>query len=89
MQFNKNQNNQSSHTDNKGLNRSSFLTTPLLFKAILARSSADMIKSKILSPNVFEIVIDCYGTPDQFANILNMYFEDEFQVELKPKNDNK
>lgn len=51
-------------------------------RAILARTTADKIKSKILSPDICEVVLEVYMTPDQFSQLVTKYFESEFEVEI-------
>lgn len=55
---------------------------PLKFRAILSRTATDMIKSKVLSPDLCQIVLDCYMTPEQYAQLLSNCFEKEFVVEV-------
>ena len=51
------------------------------FKAILARTTTDMIKSKIKSPELVELVLDVYMTPEEFAKLMKL-FDIEFTVEI-------
>jgi len=56
---------------------------PLRFRAILSRTTTDQVKSKVLSPELCQLVLDCYMTPQEFAQLLERYFEKEFVVEVK------
>ena len=51
-------------------------------KAILARTTTDKIKSKILSPHVSELVIEVYITPSEFAKLIEQYDEKEFVITI-------
>ncbi len=53
------------------------------FKAILSKTQTDQVKSKPLSPQVVQLVIDIYATPDDYAMILNKYFNKVFEVTIK------
>ncbi len=53
------------------------------FRAILSRSTSDIIKSKVMSQQHSQIVLDVYMTPKQFAELIEKYFEEEFQIEVK------
>lgn len=50
------------------------------FKAVLSRTTTDMMKSKILSPHLCQIVLDCYMTPQEFADLITKYDEEDFSV---------
>lgn len=52
-------------------------------RTILARTTSDKIKSKILSPELCEVVLEVYMTPEQFSQLVTKYFEAEFEVEIK------
>lgn len=52
-------------------------------KAILAKTTTDIIKSKIRSPQLFELVLEVYGTPQQFADIITKYDNKEMEIEIK------
>jgi hypothetical protein len=52
-------------------------------KAILSRTTTDNIKSRILSDELAELVFECYITPEEFAKIINKYFEKEFEIEIR------
>ncbi|MBC7076716.1 MAG: hypothetical protein H5T92_00145 [Synergistales bacterium] len=56
---------------------------PLRFRAILSRTTTDQVKSKVLSPDLCQLVLDCYLSPSEFAQLLEQYFEKEFVVEVK------
>lgn len=51
-------------------------------KAILARTTADRIKSRILSPELCELVFEVYMTPEQYADLISRYFNDQFTLEV-------
>jgi hypothetical protein len=51
-------------------------------KAILARTTADKIKSRILSPQLAEITLEVYISPIEFAELIEKYFESEFEVDI-------
>ena len=53
-------------------------------KAILARTTTDQIKSKIKSPELVELVLEVYMTPEEFAKLITKYYELEFNVEITP-----
>lgn len=53
------------------------------FQAVLTKTTADLHKSKILSPQVVQLVLDVYMTPTEFAKIIEKYDESEFKVEIK------
>ena len=59
------------------------MTLPVRFKAILSRTTTDQVKSKVLSPELCQLVLDCYLSPSEFAQLLEKYFEREFVVEVK------
>ena len=48
-------------------------------KAILSRTTTDIIKSKILSPRLSQLVFDVYITPKEFAEIIEKFDEEEFE----------
>lgn len=52
-------------------------------RAILSRKNNDQIKSKILSPVLAEIVLECYVSTTEFAKLVEEYFEKEFVIEIK------
>lgn len=49
-------------------------------KAILARTTTDKIKSKILSPQISELVVEVYITPSEFAKLIEEYDGKEFEI---------
>lgn len=53
------------------------------FKAILSRSTTDQVKSKLLSPQACQLVFDVYMRPEEFAELVNEFFDYEFEIELK------
>lgn len=52
-------------------------------KAILSKSTTDIIKSKILSPQLSQLVFDVYISPTEFAEIVEKYDQKEFEIEIK------
>lgn len=52
-------------------------------KAILSKTTTDLIKSKMLSPELSQMVFDVYIRPDEFAKIVDKYFDKEFNLEIK------
>ena len=52
-------------------------------KAILSKSTTDIMKSKILSPRLSQLVFDVYITPREFAEIIEKYDQKEFEIEIK------
>ena len=53
------------------------------FSAVLSRTTTDKLKSKVQSPELVELVLDVYMTPQEFAGIVEKYFEDSFMIEIK------
>ena len=51
-------------------------------RAILAKGSLDQHKSKLLSKYSFQLVMDIYGTPQDFADIISRYDEKEFKITI-------
>lgn len=52
------------------------------FESVLSRTTTDQIKSKIMSPDHAQIVLDVYMTPREYAELLEKYFEDSFLIEI-------
>ena len=52
------------------------------YTAVLSKSTTDQIKSKILSPQVVNLVLDVYMTPEQYAKLVSKYFEEELLLEI-------
>ena len=52
-------------------------------KAVLSKTTTDQIKSRIKSPALFELVLEVYGTPTQFAEIIEKFDQKEFEIEIK------
>jgi len=52
-------------------------------KAILSRTTTDKIKSRILSDELAELVLECYIKPEDFAKLIKDYFDKEFWIEIK------
>lgn len=55
------------------------------FTAILAKTTTDMMKSKILSGELSQLVLDVYMTPQDFAELISQYNEEEFIIEIKKR----
>ena len=53
------------------------------FNAVLSKTTTDMIKSKQLSPQVVQLVVDAYMSPDQWAEFVKRFYDVEFEVEVK------
>ena len=51
-------------------------------KAILSKSTTDIMKSKILSPQLSQLVIDVYISPSEFAEIVEKYDQKEFDITI-------
>jgi len=51
-------------------------------KAILSRSTTDQIKSKILSPELSQLVFDVYITPTEFSKLIELNYEREFTLSI-------
>ena len=49
-------------------------------KAILSKTTTDQLKSKILSPQLSQLVFDVYITPSEFAHLIEQYNETEFEI---------
>lgn len=54
-------------------------------RAVLARTTTDKIKSRILSPRLAELVFEAYIEPKEFAEIIQKYDEDEFELTITQK----
>ena len=54
-------------------------------KCVLSKSTTDQIRSKIKSPQLSELVFECYITPKEFAQIIEKYDGKEFEVDIKEK----
>ena len=52
-------------------------------RAVFSKTSMDQIKSRIKYPVLFELVLEVYGTPTQFAEIIEKYDQKEFEIEIK------
>lgn len=53
------------------------------FQAVLSKTTTDMIKSKMLSPQVTQVVLDVYMSPEQWAEFVNKFYDVGFEVEVK------
>lgn len=52
-------------------------------KAILSKTTTDMVKSKIKSPRLAELVLEVYISPTEFAKIIEKYDDKVFEIEFK------
>ena len=52
-------------------------------KAFLAKTTTDMMKSKMLSPQVSQLVLEVYISPSEFASIIDRFDDQVFEVEFK------
>ena len=57
------------------------------YNAILSRTTTDKIKSRIMSPQLVQLVLDVYMTPQEYADILGKYYETDFSIEVKGNNE--
>lgn len=53
------------------------------FEAVLSRTMSDVVKSKQMSPQLVQLVLDVYMTPDEWAMIMNKFWGKKFKLELK------
>ena len=51
-------------------------------KAILSKTTADLVKSKIKSPRLSELVLEVYITPSEFAKIIEKYDNKVFDITI-------
>ena len=51
-------------------------------KAILSKTTADLVKSKIKSPRLSELVLEVYITPSEFAKIIEKYDNKVFEITI-------
>lgn len=49
---------------------------------VLSKTTTDMIKSRTLSKELSQLVLDCYMTPSEFAKIINDYYESDFTITI-------
>jgi len=54
-------------------------------KAILSKTTTDKIKSRILSPDLAELVFEVYIAPKEFAEIIEKYNERDFELTIVSK----
>jgi len=54
-------------------------------KAILAKTTTDIHKSKIRSSELSELCLELYISPSEFAQILEKYDDEEFEITLGNK----
>lgn len=52
-------------------------------KAVMSKTTTDMMKSKQLSPDVVQLVLDVYMSPEQWAEFVNKFYDVGFEVEVK------
>lgn len=52
-------------------------------RAILSKTTTDQIKSKQLSPELCQLVLDVYITPQEYASIIQNFYDKEFVIEFK------
>jgi hypothetical protein len=55
------------------------------FKAVLSRTTTDMIKSKVRSECLSELTFDCYIDPVEFGRIIKDYGDKEIQITIESK----
>ena len=53
------------------------------YQASLSKSKEGQIKSKVVSTELCQIVLDLTMTPRQYANFVSKFFDDEFTIEIK------
>lgn len=49
-------------------------------KAILSKTTTDLHRSKLLSPQLVQLVLDVYMTPQEYAEIITRYDNEEFDI---------
>lgn len=52
-------------------------------KAILSKTTTDMHKSKLMSPQLVQLVLDVYMTPQEFAELITRFDNNEMEIEIK------
>lgn len=52
------------------------------YSAVLSKTTTDQVKSKIMSPEYVQLVLDVYMTPQAYADFMSRYFEDSFEIIL-------
>lgn len=53
------------------------------FQAVLSKTTTDMMKSKQLSPDVVQLVLDVYMSPEQWAEFVSKFYDKEVEVEVR------
>lgn len=53
------------------------------FQAVLSKTSTDILKSKQMSNVLVQVVLDAYITPEQWAELVNKFYDVGFEVEVK------
>lgn len=53
------------------------------FPAVISRTTTDIMKSKQLSPQIVQLVLDVYMSPQEWAEVISKLYDKEFVVELK------
>jgi len=56
------------------------------YRAVLSKTTTDQIKSKVMSPELTQLVFDVYMTPTEYAELITKYFESELKIEIKSEN---
>lgn len=51
-------------------------------RAILAKTTTDLHKSRIKSSQLAELVLECYIKPKEFANLIENFDASEFEFEI-------
>lgn len=52
-------------------------------KAVLSKTTTDMHKSKLMSPQLVQLVLDVYMTPQEFAELITKFDNKEMEIEVK------
>lgn len=52
-------------------------------KAVMSKTTTDMLKSKQRSKELVELVLDVYISPEQWAEFVSRFYDVEFEVEVK------
>lgn len=51
-------------------------------RAILSKTTSDMHKSKLMSPQLVQLVLDVYMTPQEYAELITKYDNVDFEVTI-------
>ncbi len=57
----------------------------MAYPSILAKTTTDKIKSRVLSPDVCELVLEVYMPAEEFGKFIKKNFDKEFYIEIKDK----